>query len=455
MSLLDSELAEGRQWLRLGDAYEVTKKPRGLDMASLPAVPFVSMDAIPQGGAYSPGYTMRPPGEIRSGTYFERGDALIAKITPSFENGKQALATGLPTPFGIATTEVIPLRPRKERQDRRLLFFYLLHPDVRHHVAERMEGTTGRQRIPADVLLSLPFPKFDPEEQTTVSDTLEMIQQLMAVETQSIETTQALKRAAMRSLFTRGLRGEAQKETEIGPVPENWEPATVASVATVKGGKRMSKGVSLTSENTGQPYIRVTDFTGHGVDTDNIRYVPRGYESAISRYIISTDDVYISIAGTIGLVGQIPKVLDGANLTENAARISLTSGKVIPRFLMYALASGACQTQIVQSTATNAQPKLALVRIEQIKLPVPPTLDDQHEIVAVLEGIDRKADLHMRKRAVLEELFKTLLHKLMTGEIELEELNLAVLAERADDVGNKVGRIGAGNRIAEPDGTHP
>ena len=175
MSLLDTELAEGRRWLRLGDAYEVTKKPRGLDMASLPAVPFVPMDAIPQGGAYTADYTMRPPGEIRSGTSFERGDALIAKITPSFENSKQALATALPTPFGIATTEVIPLRPCKGGQDRRLLFFYLLHPDVRHHVAECMEGATGRQRIPADVLLDLPFPKFDPEEQTAVSDTLEPV----------------------------------------------------------------------------------------------------------------------------------------------------------------------------------------------------------------------------------------------------------------------------------------
>ena len=175
MSLLDTELVEGRQWLRLGDAYEVTKKPRGLDMTSLSVIPFVPMDAIPQGGAYTPDYTMRPPGEIRSGTYFERGDALVAKITPSFENGKQALATGLPTPFGIATTEVIPLRPCKEGQDRRLLFFYLLHPDVRHHVAERMEGATGRQRIPTDVLLDLPFPEFDPEEQTAVSDTLEPV----------------------------------------------------------------------------------------------------------------------------------------------------------------------------------------------------------------------------------------------------------------------------------------
>ena len=170
MSLFDTELAEGRQWLRLGDTYEITKKPRGLDTSLLPTIPFVPMAAIPQGGAYAPDYALKAPTKIRSGTYFERGDILVAKITPSFENGKQALATTLPTPYGYATTEVIPLRPLKEEHDRRLLFFYLLHPDVRHHVAERMEGTTGRQRVPEDVLLDLPFPEFNPEEQTAVAN---------------------------------------------------------------------------------------------------------------------------------------------------------------------------------------------------------------------------------------------------------------------------------------------
>ena len=87
------------------------------------------MAAIPRGGAYTPDYALKAPIKIKSGTYFERGDILVAKITPSFENGKQALTTTLPTPYGFATTEVIPLRPLKEAHDRRLLFFYLLHPE--------------------------------------------------------------------------------------------------------------------------------------------------------------------------------------------------------------------------------------------------------------------------------------------------------------------------------------
>jgi len=60
--------------------------------------------------------------------------------------------------------------------------------------------------------------------------------------------------------------------------------------------------------------------------------------------------------------------------------------------------------------------------------------DEQHEIVAILDAIDSKIDLHKRKRTILEELFKTLLHKLMTGEIRVADLDLSALkpAEKAE-----------------------
>jgi len=226
----------------------------------------------------------------------------------------------------------------------------------------------------------------------------------------------------MRTLFTRGLQGEPSKETEIGQIPNSWELSTIASVATVKGGKRMPKGIPLTDKNTGQPYIRVTDFSNHGVNANQVLFVPTDYQSAISRYVISSNDVYISIAGTIGLVGQVPKALDGANLTENAARISVTDSEVINSFLMYALASDICQAQIAQFTLTNAQPKLALARIEQIRLPKPSALDEQREIIAILRIIDRKISMHQRKSIVLQELFQTLLYHFMKDKISVDDL---------------------------------
>lgn len=255
MSLLDADLGEGRGWAKVGDGYAVTKKPRSLDRSTFPTIPFAAMEAIPQGGAYSPDFVMKPGDAIASGTYFERGDVLVGKITPSFENGKQALIQELPTPFGYATTEVIPLHPISDRHDPRFLFFYLLHPDVRHYVAERMEGSTGRQRVPEYVLLELPIPDLEPDEQKAVADAVECLHMAISAETACEQRARDLKRAAMRALFTKGLRGEAQKETEIGPVPESWEVLEFAEVR-----ERLQYGTSTrcTYDPTEYPVLRIS-----------------------------------------------------------------------------------------------------------------------------------------------------------------------------------------------------
>ena len=415
MSLLDTEFAEGRQWPRLGDAYEITKKPRGLDMASLPAVPFVPMDAIPQGGTYAPDYTLRQPSEIRSGTYFERGDVLVAKITPSFENGKQALVTGLPTPFGIATTEVIPLRPRKEGQDTRLMFFYLLHPDIRHHVAERMEGATGRQRIPQDVILDLPFPEFKPEEQTAISDSLEMIQRLRVVEMQSMQKAQALKRAAMHTLFTRGLRGEAQKETEIGPVPGSWEVSTLGESARLERGRFMHRPRNEPRFYGGPtPFVQTGDVVKAGGRIRDFTQTLNEDGVAISR-VFPAGTILITIAANIGFTGIL--CFDSACPDS---LVAITPERLVTsEFLEHYLHTQ--QEEMDRLAPKGTQKNINIQFLRPWPVLVPPD-DEQREIVAILDAIDRKIDLHRRKRVVLEELFKALLHKLMTGEIRVREL---------------------------------
>ncbi|MCY4522293.1 MAG: restriction endonuclease subunit S [Caldilineaceae bacterium] len=328
----------------------------------------------------------------------------------------------------IVSTAFCVLRPNPELIHPDFLFFAVQLKCLMDEVAAEQTGASYPAVRDVDVMrLKVPVPPLS--DQHGIADTLNISRSAILGQKRVHEATQALKRAAMHTLFTRGLRGEPQKETEIGLMPESWEPATVASVATVKGGKRMPKGIPLTSKNTGQPYVRVTDFSDHRVNTKQILFVPTDYQSAISRYVISSSDVYISIAGTIGLVGQVPKILDGANLTENAARISVTDKKVMDSFLMYALASDTCQAQIAQFTATNAQPKLALARIEQIIFPRPSTSDEQCEVVTILKTIDRKIDHHQRKQTVLKELFQALLYKLMTGKIRVDTLELPILKE--------------------------
>lgn len=176
----------------------------------------------------------------------------------------------------------------------------------------------------------------------------------------------------------------------------------IGDFAKVKGGKRLPKGADLLNEATEHPYIRVTDMLTDGLETSQVKYIDQQTHEAISRYIITTDDVYISIAGTIGRVGIVPESLQMANLTENAAKITEIDDTFNPRFLMYFLRGHLGQGQIAAKTGGTSQPKLALYRIEEIECPLVPR-DIQNKIVNVAQDYDLLIENNRRRIQLLEE----------------------------------------------------
>lgn len=92
---------------------------------------------------------------------------------------------------------------------------------------------------------------------------------MKAVETRAIWTTENLKRATMRTLFTRGLRGEAQKETEVGPAPESWDLVNFASVR-----EKLQYGTSVrcTYDVSDHPVLRIPNIKPQRVTADDLKY---------------------------------------------------------------------------------------------------------------------------------------------------------------------------------------
>ena len=165
-------------------------------------------------------------------------------------------------------------------------------------------------------------------------------------------------------------------------IPSSWSWCRLGNIASVKGGKRIPVGEKLTTENTGHMYIRVADMKENTVKTDDIHYISESIYQKIKSYTISTEDLYITVAGTIGSVGEIPKVFDNANLTENADKIVFRG--ICKKFLMYCLLSNFVQLQIKKCTTKVGQPKLAIVRIEDLLIPLPP-IKEQYRIVHKIE----------------------------------------------------------------------
>jgi type I restriction enzyme, S subunit len=99
---------------------------------------------------------------------------------------------------------------------------------------------------------------------------------------------------------------------------EGWENVKLGEIAEIKGGKRLPAGEQFSEEVTPFPYVRVTDMVNGTIDDSDLVYVKPTIEPLIRRYKISSQDLYVTIAGTLGQFGRIPEHLDGAQLTENA-----------------------------------------------------------------------------------------------------------------------------------------
>ena len=202
-----------------------------------------------------------------------------------------------------------------------------------------------------------------------------------------------------------------QQRTDVGILPADWCVARLFDIATVTSGKRLPLGRSLTTSETPHPYIRVSDMRRGTVDATAIQYVPEDVFPTIQQYRIYSTDLYISVAGTLGLVGGVPSALDGANLTENANRISGIRGS--KPYLYQVLASPLVQSVIESERTVGAQPKLALGRIRNFSIPLPPTSEEQVVIGDALTDADTLIDsleqLLTKKRQIKQGAMQELL----------------------------------------------
>jgi len=197
--------------MKLGDCIGI----RGSKKLSIKdkKIPFIPMELIPYNSVYVQ-YELREPEKIKSFTYCEAGDLLLAKITPSLENGKQGIVPqDIPNSFALATTEVFSLFPRKEKILNLFLFYLLKHPKFRNVLITSMIGTTGRQRASKEVLLSLFVPLPPLSEQKRIAEVLSSVDDFIESLRARREKLVKLKQGLMEDLLTGKRRVKVNAES--------------------------------------------------------------------------------------------------------------------------------------------------------------------------------------------------------------------------------------------------
>ena len=413
------------RWVRV--AQIVTLNPKN-DLADDLETSFIPMPCVMDGFRNQHTFEIKKWKEIKKGfTHFAEGDIGVAKITPCFQNRKSVIFRNLKNGYGAGTTELTVIRTINETVlPEYLLWFFKTEYFIANGV-KSFTGTAGQQRIHKDYLATclIPLPPlaeqnrivakieelllyvdryaaaYEKLEQFNAKFPEDMKKSILQYAIQGKLVEQRPEEGTGEELYqqiqTEKQRlikeGKIKKEKPLPEIaedekpfdiPESWKSVRLGNIVSVYGGKRIPVGRKLSSEDTGYIYIRVSDMKDGYVSIDNLQYVPQDIYPLISRYIINKEDVFITVAGTIGRVGKIPPELDGANLTENADRLVFSN--LDQDWLIKCLQSPLIQSQIADATTKVGQPKLAIIRIQNIIIPLPP-LAEQKRIVAKLEEI--------------------------------------------------------------------
>lgn len=262
------------------------------------------------------------------------------------------------------------------------------------------EGAGNKTTIPnlsRNRLAALEVPEPPLGEQRKIAAVLQKAQRAIEIEDKLIATLRELKHSAMRQLFTRGLRGEPQKQTEIGPVPDSWRVDRLDALVLFQRGFDITKKIQedgtvpVVSSGGIRSWHRVAAATGPGV--------------------------VIGRKGSIGLLHFVEQDYWPHDTTLWSKDFRGND----PRFVYYRLSL--LDLKRLDSGAANPALNRNFLHAELVSWP---DLAEQKRIAHILQTVDRKASVHEHKRATFQELFKTLLHELMTGRIRVAGLDIDV-----------------------------
>lgn len=413
----------------LNSVAEFTRKPKRLYSPN-EVVPFLPMRLIPAGRMYAEKCEYRSTKELGNATYVRTGDLLLAKITPCFENGKQAIVS-LNSDHAFATTEVIPLRGRIGLADTRFLHFALLDSAIRVELASRMEGSTNRQRLPKQVVREVKIFLPPLMEQIKIVTVLSLIQRAIDQQEQLIDLTTGLKNALMHKLFSEGIRGEPQKLTEIGPVPQSWKIVELGeSVSTIDYG--LSKAIPKAPPSAGVKIVSTADLSKDGqILYNKIRKIAAS-DRVKTRLSLRDGDVLFNWRNSLELIGKTavfeekPDIHIFASFMLRIRCDEERSHNYYVKHLMNYFREKGTFVRLARRAVNQANYNKNEISV--LKIPLPP-YDEQIEIASIVNQAEERIAILTTRLTLLKDLFKSLLHQLMTAQIRVNDVDLSDLYE--------------------------
>jgi type I restriction enzyme, S subunit len=321
-------------------------------------------------------------------------------------------------PFILGADGTKVLKPREELFDAQFFAFALQNLDLPSRGYNRHFTLLKERDLPCP-----PLP-----EQRKIATLLGVVQRALEQQERLLQLTTELKNTLLHQLFTRGLRGEPQKQTEIGPVPESWEAATLGQLAckpsgflqTGPFGSQLHKHDYL---DEGVGVVNPTHLWGNRINKEDVPRVSAEVAARLERHRLEDGDILFARRGEIGRHGMVTKDQDGWLCGTGCFLARVRQKHIDNRFLSYLFSTPGVIAWLNSHAAGAIMPNLNNTVLRSMPVFVP-KVDLQGEIANCLDAAEHKMMIQERKKQVLADLFRIFLHQLMTAQIRVHNLEV-------------------------------
>jgi type I restriction enzyme S subunit len=259
-------------------------------------------------------------------------------------------------------------------------------------------------------------------EQKKIAHILSTVQRAIEAQERIIQTTTELKKALMHKLFTEGLRNEPQKQTEIGHVPESWELLSIGDLFETQLGKMLSQKAKV--GDSPKAYLRNKNVQWGRIDTDDLLRMDFNDREA-EKFQLRKGDLLICEGGEVGRAALWDGSITDCYYQKALHRLRPKTDRITNEFMVHWMMFAFHLTNTYGVTGTRTTiAHLPEIKLKPLLVPVP-SPDEQAEIVRALETVDQKHAVHQGKLGALRDLFRTLLHELMTAKTRVHRLEIS------------------------------
>ena len=362
---------------------------------------FVPMAAVSEETLSIKAQAERPFSEVAKGyTPFKRGDVLVAKITPCFENGKMALADNLAHELGFGTTEFHVFRP-SERITGPYLFNLLRAPYVRKAGAMKMKGAAGQRRVPADFFAALQIPLPPLAEQKRIAGILDAADALRAKRREALAQLDTLLQSTFLDMF-----GDPVTN------PMGWDTSALGEVGEVITGNTPSR--------------KHPEYYGEDIEwikSDNIND---------PSFVLTEAEERLSVAGKavartsprgsilVTCIAGSPSCIGNAAIADREVAFNQQINAFVPGeriALWFAFGMFWVGKRLVQSASTSSMKGMvSKSAFSAISIPIPPT-SLQSRFDAIGESVEHQKASQRAHLAELDTLFTSLQSRAFRGDL--------------------------------------